>query len=472
MNDNMKQAVAVSPLIVPICEKETDQQRQQRWKKNGSLSKLDKELLSSDFTLDSIEELQDSLKLDLEQTSEISRTVRDLVWGETKKEQLDEILAKKFSKNSPEEIAKIKDVILKILAQKPEDSSGENDSANKMSLIEAMREFPGLGEQLITSNPLKLRAFTEMVKPSIKNWIVDYHDNVGNGKHEMMQRGNFLFHGENTKRLDSGDRDRLTLILKSLDDGDKLPIDKVGKKIIFSNSFGNSNKKPSTRRGMDLGQTPPVYDILGDSIGEGNPKRSFLTGSIKISKPGVKDKNLLKKSLDMASNEPYKIPGASEKNNLSNNAWNPAANVRSGLNLNGNENKPKSLIGNQEKIQGSPSIQGKVRFSSPQTLPVEKEGNRESKKETKKTDSLGKKTPQPLSIKSTIGQSKPAFEIQSHLGSAPISKEKILKKVEIKKSPIVINRITPMGFVDGGNTDPMESWDDLPKISGNTVDLT
>ena len=104
------------------------------------------------------------------------------------------------------------------------------------SVMLAIAQYPQLGEQLITSSPIKLKIFPQSVRPSIKNWIEDYRSTMGAQKHGMMERGNYLFHSENTRKLTSGDRKKLAEVLRSLDEGVALPVDPDRQEIIFNQS--------------------------------------------------------------------------------------------------------------------------------------------------------------------------------------------------------------------------------------------
>jgi len=106
----------------------------------------------------------------------------------------------------------------------------------KLSLSDAMVQYPKVGEQSVGSEQIKLRYFPTPVRPSIKNWITDFHDGMGAGKHSPMDRGNFLFHSENGKRLNSADRQKLGIILRSLDEQTLLTIDGDAQVIIFENA--------------------------------------------------------------------------------------------------------------------------------------------------------------------------------------------------------------------------------------------
>ena len=103
----------------------------------------------------------------------------------------------------------------------------------KLSLEQALSQYPNLEQQHVTANQLRLRDAAVPMKPSIRNWIADFHASMGAGKHSPIDRGNFLFHSENGKSLSATDRQRLGAILKSLDEQTLLTIDPISQAIVF-----------------------------------------------------------------------------------------------------------------------------------------------------------------------------------------------------------------------------------------------
>lgn len=126
-------------------------------------------------------------------------------------------------------------------------SSGGN--IVNMSIEEAMKKFNNLGEQVISSNPIKLKIFPNPVRPSIKNWITDYHQVMGQGQHGVMERGNYMYHSENARRLMQGERQRLATILKSLEEKIPLAINTGKQVVIFTGrETPPTNKEETTRK--------------------------------------------------------------------------------------------------------------------------------------------------------------------------------------------------------------------------------
>lgn len=139
-----------------------------------------------------------------------------------------------------------------------EQSSNKNPLA-KSTLVKAIGDFPHLAEQNITGSQIKLRSLPTPVRPSIKNWIKDFHDSLGAKKHSPIDRGNFLFHSENAKKLSSIDRQKLGTILKSLDEETLLTIDTENEKVVFDNIEGEKIQPSavSFAQGLSSGHNSP-----------------------------------------------------------------------------------------------------------------------------------------------------------------------------------------------------------------------
>lgn len=125
---------------------------------------------------------------------------------------------------------------------------------DSISLPEALKKYPDLGEGSVSLEQIKLKYFPTPVKPSIKNWITDFHDNMGSGKHSAIDRGNYLFHSENGKKLSSDERQKLSLILKSLEEGTLLDIDPERQIVVF----GNNGQSASYNQQQNAEQASPV----------------------------------------------------------------------------------------------------------------------------------------------------------------------------------------------------------------------
>lgn len=103
----------------------------------------------------------------------------------------------------------------------------------KLPLLKALSEYPRLGDQLITNEKIKIKSQAEPVRPSLTNWIHYYREELGIGFHDQVTRGHFLFQSENGKRLSAEERERINLILKSIEEEFPIDIDADRQTIVF-----------------------------------------------------------------------------------------------------------------------------------------------------------------------------------------------------------------------------------------------
>lgn len=112
-------------------------------------------------------------------------------------------------------------------------SRQKESAAISLPLLQALSKYEQLGNQLITSERIKVKSQTEPVRPSLLYWLKYYRDELGIGHHDSVQRGQFLFRSENGKKLSSEERERVSLILKSVEEDLPLQIDIVRNEIVF-----------------------------------------------------------------------------------------------------------------------------------------------------------------------------------------------------------------------------------------------
>ena len=138
---------------------------------------------------------------------------------------------------------------------KKEEQKKQQANIVKLPLLQVIQKYPKIGEQPVTGSPIKLRGFPAPARPSIKNWLADYRENLGAGHHGVVERGNYLFHGENAKKLNSNERQKLAWILKSLEEDAPLEINISSEIIIFPRQETASSPRPAT-----YNQQPTTYN--------------------------------------------------------------------------------------------------------------------------------------------------------------------------------------------------------------------
>ena len=223
---------------------ESDEQFFKNDKKLSSLSEDIKNILASEITSQKIQQIGNKFNLELLQLADISRAIRSYYFGELKLEDFPTY----FAKEIPIDIIKAQEITKIIINNIINDDSIERTyqaNLEKLTLTDAIRVYPELGEQAITSDRIKILSFPEPVRPSIKNWITDYTSIFGQDNHNSIIRGNYLFHSSNAKKLNSTDRQKLSSILKSFDEKSLLTIDKNSKQIVFNRqTIPNAKAKP------------------------------------------------------------------------------------------------------------------------------------------------------------------------------------------------------------------------------------
>lgn len=406
-----------------------------RWQKFRTLPEKSKIILLSEEVPFAIRNIVKNYQLSLLQAEEISRIVRNLFFGDVSLENIAKEIFQKISELGEENSRFVAETIKnKIFYAAPKkELPVENRQIVKLPLSQALKQYPKLGEQEITSAPIKLKYFSSPVRPSINNWITDYRAALGSGGHDLMDRGNYLYHSENGKKITPADRRKLTVILKSLDENALLEIDPEKQTVIFPPDT-EQKAEQETGRKYNFDSMHRILEGKSQSVQNAIPRQ---------------EKNQTAKTADRRLDEALKISGATKKNPprvelAGNNAikfesgkprtvpWDfrnfaPAPERFFASGEGGKENIGGTAIGaaaeKKPPVAAGETEISKVQFSSPQKLPVEN-----------KLNSGGN-------------------EIRSD------KKE--------KQTPFHSYRISPIGNPLNGEEDSND-----PKINGNTVDLS
>lgn len=268
------------------------------WDKIKKISEKNRNILLSAELPSLLMELQDSLKMPNEELAQLSIIIRQLFLGDFPKEQLETHIENLFRENDNRTIDSkkiisivqfINNKILTIVPKKDSDEEPEESKENavkivSVSLEQALNDYPKIAYQEISNEGINLINFSVLVKPSIENWIADYRDKNGVGKHSPIERGNYLFHSENGKSLTPEERLRVGLILKSLDELTPLNIDVEKQMVVFGN-VDNSNQVSSRLPGNDSrgfvsanknetsGEPKDIFELKINKIGNTLPKK-------------------------------------------------------------------------------------------------------------------------------------------------------------------------------------------------------
>lgn len=257
------------PQCVSITKNPDDENREQiimRQEKFLSLLENVQNKLASGNTGIKIQNIGKRFNLELLQLADISRAIRSYYFGELKIEDMPFYLAKEI----PIDLIKAKEITNIVLQQIINDDSQEKTYQAKLdtlTLSDAIKTYPEIGEQTITTNRIYLMSFPDPVRPSIKNWLADYTYNLGHEKHNSIVRGNYLFHTKNTEQLSATDRQKLASILKSFDENTLITVNKEIKQIVFSletrdtSELSSNNSQPQFRNSAPAEQITSANKI-------------------------------------------------------------------------------------------------------------------------------------------------------------------------------------------------------------------
>ncbi len=221
-----------------------------RWDAFDLLSETEqKRLLASDVSF-VIKSISDQYGISNNGAETISRMVRNIFLKKMSVEKAIDYLLTQIAGMTDENSRNIVNAIFSKIVNAEMLKEGfyeQLQAKNTHITIEtALNKYPNIEEQLISSAPLKLRISPEPMRPTVKNWISDYHEQMGPGKHGTFDRGNYLFHSENTKALSSVERQKVSTILKSLDENTLLTIDPEKQEVVFE-ADSDSNLRIDTR---------------------------------------------------------------------------------------------------------------------------------------------------------------------------------------------------------------------------------
>lgn len=248
LTDESKILAATSPIFASTTanpDEETEEQLVSTQEKFLLLPEHVKDKLASLEISKKIQEVGKIFNLQLLQLINITRAIRSYYFGELKLEDMPFVLAKEMNVDltKAKEISNI--VINKIINDNTQEKKYQAELEN-LTIPRAIESYPEVGEQLITSDRIKIKSFPEPVRPSLKNWLADYTFLLGREKHSTIERGNYLFQSENGKNLPALDRQRMAFVLKCFDENIPITVNKTNKQIIFpqisENTFSEMKK--------------------------------------------------------------------------------------------------------------------------------------------------------------------------------------------------------------------------------------
>ncbi len=205
------------------------------WDKFDILPEDKKRLLLSYEVAEKLFLAEKNLNLSEEATSKMAISIRELLFGEIGLEQVEASLGTEIKTYIQDQILTLD--IPPEIEEAEEEETGvipeEKVTLRKLQILQALSQYPNLGNQNITTERIRIKSQPEPVRGSLYNWIKCYRDELGIGQHSTVERGQFLFRSDNGKRLTPEERERINLILKSIEENYALDIDPEKQVIVF-----------------------------------------------------------------------------------------------------------------------------------------------------------------------------------------------------------------------------------------------
>lgn len=227
-------------------EAQTDTESDQIWARLDQIPENNKKILLSASIIENLYQAEQQFGWDPYYSARLAYFVRELFFQTISQSEFyraaEALFRPQYQDRYNEILTYINNVILTSQPD-PEEEEEEQEAeeeawaAGKVrqhTLLDAMSRYPGLSNQFLTEENIKLKSQAALVRPTLSNWLKNYRDEIGIGKHDSVARATFLFESLNTKKLSSQERERLHAIIRSLEDNELLDIDTEHQTIVFA----------------------------------------------------------------------------------------------------------------------------------------------------------------------------------------------------------------------------------------------
>lgn len=220
------------------------------WKQYLALPQIKQDILADSQLPIKIKGLRNSFHLSEDSIWNMSLMIRKIFFGELSlaeaEAKIGAMLAQAGGEDPNQARAIVEFIQREIMTIQPKPRAEETEDEEKkpqvmtvnLPLLQALSKYHNLCNQLITAERIKVKSQTNSVRPSLINWLKYYRDELGIGQHNSVERGEFLFRSENGRKLSAEERERIGLILKSVEEHLPLAIDTEHHEIIFPSFQG------------------------------------------------------------------------------------------------------------------------------------------------------------------------------------------------------------------------------------------
>ncbi|HRY52958.1 MAG TPA: hypothetical protein P5089_03940 [Candidatus Portnoybacteria bacterium] len=218
---------------------ETPEKVEERQKKFLQIPESAQNILASQDTANIIKKISQDLKLTLWQAAEISRSVRAYYFREMAPAEI----ISSLTINADIDTKRAEEIYQRLATEIFNARLASQRKLIYLPIDKALTEYPKIKKQAISSNPIKIRGFIDLVAPSVENWLQDYKETAGAQDHEADERAEYLFNSQNTKNLAQQDRQQLSKVIEAVDENSTIGIDPDNQLIIFERAETESEEK-------------------------------------------------------------------------------------------------------------------------------------------------------------------------------------------------------------------------------------
>jgi len=350
------------PMLAGVVDDDLfSEEENQKWERKHTLPQKTQDILTSNKIVDFIYGVEQRYHLQDAQTEEFSRTVRRYFFREITEAGF----AQKISalcRISPD---KALELLQAIKAIEPKNTDENEVNYIQLPLSEAIKKYPQILKQIITSRNIITKPFLKPLKPTVKNWIMVYEKILDVSKHNTIERGEFVFRSKATQGLNKNERKILLILFKSRDEDYKLTIDIDSEKIVFENIVEQVNSIPAQNK-IQQSQINQQRNLRHTaSVGRLSENTSVGNMDMSVEPQLQKLQNINKQMVD-EMNEGFK--GIQKREQDSVNIQLQKNNLNSEQLI--KDLKPEAV---EEMVkQKKERIKGKISFSSNHVMPVEK----------------------------------------------------------------------------------------------------
>ncbi|MFZ2299634.1 MAG: hypothetical protein WAW00_00690 [Candidatus Moraniibacteriota bacterium] len=224
----------------------TQEESAAAWAAYLKLPQIKRDILTDSQMQQQMSILQITFRLSDDAIGKVSLLIRKIFFGELSFAECEAKIGSMLMQGGgdPNQARAIVEFIQKeILTIRPKPDAEETETPAQavtasMPLLQALSKYENLGNQLITEDRIRIKSQPDPVRPSLLYWLKYYRDELGVGHHDNVQRGSLLFRSENGKKLSAEERERINLILKSVEENFPLSIDTERQEIIFPKFSG------------------------------------------------------------------------------------------------------------------------------------------------------------------------------------------------------------------------------------------